>query len=83
VSAEQQSGNGARVAAMPTLIMAQAGSAGNGDSLVAFASLSIGGSGPIGEWWREFVLIAVPPALGAAHLMSIGAHASKRPAALN
>lgn len=48
--------------------------------LVAFSSLSIGGAGPIGEWWREYVLIALLPAVGAAHLVLIGTRPPKEPA---
>lgn len=50
-------------------------------TLFAFtSSLAVGGSGPIVEWWREYVLIALLPAVGAAHLMLIGGSALKRPA---
>ncbi|HEX6994570.1 MAG TPA: hypothetical protein VF339_10550 [Gammaproteobacteria bacterium] len=46
-------------------------------TLVAFSSLSIGGNGPIGEWWREYVLIALLPAVGSVHLICIGAYAPR------
>lgn len=49
-------------------------------TVVAFSSLPIRGNGPIGEWWREYILIALLPAAGAAHLMIIGARTPNREA---
>jgi hypothetical protein len=49
-------------------------------TVVAFSSLLIGGNGPIEEWWREYILIALLPAVGAAHLMIIGARTPSRKA---
>jgi len=48
-------------------------------TILAFASgLAIGGNGSIGEWWREFVLIALLPAVGSAHLIFIANRSSSR-----
>lgn len=49
-------------------------------TLLAFALLAVGGSGSVSEWWREFVLIALLPAIGCVHLILIGSRATNSPA---
>src|SRR5258708_36448280 len=36
------------------------------------------GNGPVHEWWRDFVLIALLPALGVAHLVYLATQSIKK-----
>jgi uncharacterized membrane protein YsdA (DUF1294 family) len=48
-----------------------------GWTLLAFALLGAGGSNSISEWWREFVLIALLPAMGCVHLVLMSSYSTK------
>jgi hypothetical protein len=40
-------------------------------TVLAYILLLVTGNGTVTEWWREFILIAVLPAVGSAHLIFI------------
>jgi hypothetical protein len=43
-----------------------------GWTLFAYASHLVVNNGPPADWWREFVVIALLPAIGVVHLLVVG-----------
>jgi hypothetical protein len=47
-------------------------------TVLGFLLLVLGGDATVNEWWREFVLIALLPAIGSAHLIFIASRSANK-----
>jgi hypothetical protein len=47
-------------------------------TVVAYTLQLLTGNGSIFEWWREFVLIALLPAMGIAHLIYMAVYSAHK-----